>query len=45
MSCFDDGNYNDVESYPCFCGGQVYEDDNHKWVCSRCGSVNGGEPQ
>ena len=41
MSCFDDGNYNNEESFPCVCGGSIVLFQG-KWICSDCGKVMGG---
>ena len=41
MSCFDDANYNDVESYPCECGGDIVWTDSRRWECNQCDFIAG----
>jgi ribosomal protein L37AE/L43A len=39
---FDDGNYNDRESFPCPCGGDVvFFEDTGLWICQECGCLPG----
>lgn len=42
MSCFDDGDFDKEESFPCDCGGDITLFQG-KWICSGCGKVMGDE--
>lgn len=33
---FDQGNYNDQESYPCQCGGNITHSEEYGWLCDAC---------
>ena len=40
MSCFDDGQYTDDETYPCECGGIISLFEG-TWSCSKCNMIMG----
>jgi hypothetical protein len=36
VNCFDDIPEDDIESYPCECGGNITKKDNGDFECDKC---------
>ena len=36
MGSFDSDPKDDIESYPCECGGDITKNDKDEWECNKC---------